>query len=522
MSSLRDIFAPSAPAKRGAGAKAGSPEYGNARTDRIGCGFSRVWPGAGMAGALGLLTLLRLAVAASLPLAPDEAYYWVWSRALAWAYFDHPAMIALWIRGGTFLAGDNVLGVRFFGPISAALGSVLLWDAAERLLPHRRAGLLAVGLMNATVLTGVGAIIATPDAPLLLFWTLGLWGMARIITGGKVGWWLAVGLFVGLAFASKYTAALFVLGIAIWLAAAGREWLRRPAPYLGAVVALAAAAPVLWWNAAHHWLSFLRQGGRAEAWLPSRAPQYLFELFAGQFGAATPLIFLFLVAGMGVAARSAWRQRDPVWCLLAVLSAVPALIFVQHALGDRVQANWPAIAYPAAAVAAAGLSGRFWQRLQLPAIALGLAMTGAVYIQAELAPLSLLPGHDPIALQMRGWRGLAAAVETARRRVGAGFVAADNYGVAAELARALPPDVPVVAVGPRWSTFELPAAPADGAIGLLVEAEDHATPIWPGGQEIGKVARKANGEVIRVYRLYRATPDHSTRAVLLPHPGGDE
>src|SRR5579862_2769325 len=50
------------------------------------------------AAALAVLTGLRLLLAARFPLAPDEAYYWVWSRALAPGYFDHPPMIALWIR----------------------------------------------------------------------------------------------------------------------------------------------------------------------------------------------------------------------------------------------------------------------------------------------------------------------------------------------------------------------------------------------------------------------------------------
>jgi len=47
-------------------------------------------PGAGWVDAL------RLVVAASIPLVPDEAYYWVWSRALAPGYPDHPPMVALW------------------------------------------------------------------------------------------------------------------------------------------------------------------------------------------------------------------------------------------------------------------------------------------------------------------------------------------------------------------------------------------------------------------------------------------
>src|ERR1022692_2160499 len=123
------------------------------------------------AAGLAVLTLIRLWVAAVAPLAPDEAYYWVWSRALAAGYLDHPPMVALWIRAGTVLAGSAPFGGRLLGPLSAALGSILLYDAAERLFSGRRAGLTAAVLFNATLASGVGAVIMTPDTPLLLFWT---------------------------------------------------------------------------------------------------------------------------------------------------------------------------------------------------------------------------------------------------------------------------------------------------------------------------------------------------------------
>ncbi|MBV8739454.1 MAG: glycosyltransferase family 39 protein [Alphaproteobacteria bacterium] len=465
--------------------------------------------------------MLRLALAAALPLAPDEAYYWVWSRALAPGYVDHPPMIALWIRAGTWAVGDTALGIRLLGPLAAALGSFLLWDAAERLLPGRSAGVIAASLLNATLAVGVGAIIVTPDSPLLLFWTLCLWAMARIIAGGSGAWWLAVGLFAGLAIASKYTAALPVLSIGLWLVLAGRVWLRRGEPYAAAALALLTLIPVLWWNASHDWISFVRQGSRAADWSPQRAPQYLLELFAGQTAIATPLVFLFFVAGTVRAARSAWRYRDPACSLLALLGIVPTLVFFQHAIGDRVQPNWPAVCYPAAAVATAGLSGRFWQRLRLPAIALGLMMTGAVYAQAIFAPLPLPAKRDPIALQLDGWPGLAAAVEKAHHGTSAGFVAADNYGVAAELARELPPAVLVVAIGPRWASFDLPAPKVDGMKAILVVPEDHATPIWPAAEQIGTADRKKNGVVIQSYKLYLAISDHATSAVLLPRPAID-
>jgi hypothetical protein len=281
-------------------------------------------------------------------------------------------------------------------------------------------------------------------------------------------------------------------------------------------------APVLWWNAAHDWVSFSRQGTRAAAWVPQRAVQYLVELLLGQAALATPLVFLLCVAGLAAAARAAWRRNDPAMAPLAILGLLPSLVFFQHALGDLVQANWPAVVYPAAAIAAAALDGRFWLRLRLPAVVLGVLMTGAVYVEGLWTPLALAAGHDPIAMQTRGWGDLAAAVDAARRRTGAAFVASDQYGVAAELARALPATVPVIAIGPRWARFDLPPAAVDGLSGLLIQPEAHAEPIWPAIGDLGTVMRRQeDGAVIARYRLYRVVPDHSTSSARLPRPGGN-
>ena len=58
------------------------------------------------------LVVLRLVAAAFTPLTFDEAYYWMWSKHLAFGYYDHPPMVAYVIRLGTMFAGDTELGVR--------------------------------------------------------------------------------------------------------------------------------------------------------------------------------------------------------------------------------------------------------------------------------------------------------------------------------------------------------------------------------------------------------------------------
>ena len=53
-------------------------------------------------GALVALTVLRLILAATMPLAPDEAYYFLWSQHLQAGYLDDPLDGGVFIRAGTF------------------------------------------------------------------------------------------------------------------------------------------------------------------------------------------------------------------------------------------------------------------------------------------------------------------------------------------------------------------------------------------------------------------------------------
>jgi 4-amino-4-deoxy-L-arabinose transferase-like glycosyltransferase len=442
----------------------------------------------------------------------------VWSRALAPGYLDHPPMVALWIAAGTALAGDGAFGVRLFAPLAAALGSVLLAQAGEDLLPGRRAGLWAAVLLNATLLFGVGAVTMTPDTPLLLFWTATLWALARLHATGRANWWLAAGAAAGLALDSKYTAGLLAPAVALWLIVMPAWW-RRWQTWAGGLLAAGLFAPVVGWNAAHGWASFAKQGGRAGDWQPSRAVQFLAELFAGQLGLATPLIAILLGAGIVAAARRGWR-RDPEWALLAAFTVVPAAVFLTHALGDRVQGNWPAIIYPAAAIAAAGLLPTW----RTPAVALGGAMTALVYAQAMFAVLPLPAKLDPTARLLGGWPAFARTIAEAAHTNNAAFVAVEPYGDAAEIARLAPPDVAVLGVDARWGYFALPSATAviAGHVGLLLRAAGRSDPPdaadWASIAPLPDIAR-ARGMVAETYRVYRVTGRAGDEPiVVLPRP----
>jgi 4-amino-4-deoxy-L-arabinose transferase-like glycosyltransferase len=347
----------------------------------------------------------------------------------------------------------------------------------------------------------VGAVVMTPDTPLLFFWTACLAALARLLRTSNPAWWLAAGIAGGLALDSKYTACLLGLSIGLWLVALpdARRWLRCWQVWAGLALALLIFAPVLGWNAAHHWASFARQGGRTGAWRPAEAVRFLGELLGSQIGLDTPGIFALFAAGMVGVARGAWRGRAPE-ALLACVTLLPAIVFVQHALGDRVQANWPAVIAPGAALASAAMAARYWR----PACALGLAMTLAVYVQAAAAPLALPRAWDFTLIRLAGWQDLAGAVFVAQGGAGADFVAADEYGLAAELAFRLRGEV--VGVEPRWSFFGLPKASLAGRRGILVRSNREWGPpdpaLWSDIVQLGTTERARHGIVAETYRLY--------------------
>ncbi|MBO1079533.1 glycosyltransferase family 39 protein [Roseomonas sp. 573] len=469
--------------------------------------------------ALLALTALRLLGAALLPVSPDEAYYWVWGRALAPSYYDHPPMVALWTATGTALLGDNALGLRLLAPVGVAIGSVLLARAGEDLFPGRRVGEWGAALLNATLLFAAGSVLITPDTPLLVFWCAALWAAARLHRTQDGRWWLAFGVFAGLALLSKYTALLLGGGVVLWLLAEPRvrPWLLRWQLWAGGVLAIALFLPVVWWNSQHEWVSFAKQGGRAGTVGTGSSLRYLGELLGGQIALATPVVFVLCVAGTAMACRAWWRDRLPAAGLLVTLTVPAAALFLWQALGSRVQGNWPAILYPTACLAAAAFLGPRWRGWKLAGMGIGLAVMFAALLQASFAPLPLPRRSDPTLARLGGWPAFAAEVEAARQQRGAIFVATEEYGLAAELALHLPPGTPVVALGDRWDLFDLPPPP-QGQAGLLVRSERRGDgpPLWPGATPDGGAVRQRKGIEAERYRLYavRVAPGDPPLALL--------
>jgi dolichol-phosphate mannosyltransferase len=152
-----------------------------------------------LAIALGIVAagaLLRGAFAILVPLFEVESYYWLWSRELAWGYYDHPPMLAL-VMSLSPLLDDSALGLRVGHLLLSTLGSLFFYGFCLRWLTPRAAlaSLFALQLMPFWLPFGV---VATTDGPLLFFWSLALLGFQAAVARGGIGLWLAAGVATGL------------------------------------------------------------------------------------------------------------------------------------------------------------------------------------------------------------------------------------------------------------------------------------------------------------------------------------
>src|SRR5262249_18778821 len=145
--------------------------------------------------------LVRLVFAALLPIFPDEAYYWEWSRRLAPSYFDHPPVVALLIRFGTTLLGATPLGIRLGSILVGWIASLFTVAIARRLAEGiARPALSAAVILSVMPLAAAGLVLATPDAPLLAGIAATLYFVVRALendSSASLRWWFAAGVALG-------------------------------------------------------------------------------------------------------------------------------------------------------------------------------------------------------------------------------------------------------------------------------------------------------------------------------------
>ena len=287
-----------------------------------------------------------LSLSGAVPVLDDELYYWCWSKELQWSYYDHPPMTALLIRACTSGFGDTLFAIR----LPACLATVAVLGVLVWLTRPRR-------ILFGTVFTPMftfGAVLITPDTPLLLYWALYVAWLVRVqqhlrhdvtgLPGRAPGYlWALGGALLGCGILGKYTAGLAVpagfLSFCLLGAGAVRRWLAGYLIHLGCAVAV--AAPILIHNIRQDFGPLIYQFRHATStdggsWLG------LLE-FLGVQALLVGTLPLVLLPWVLVAARRFLAEARLRVCLC--LYALPMVFFLLKASRGPVEGNWAMVCY---------------------------------------------------------------------------------------------------------------------------------------------------------------------------------
>ncbi len=427
---------------------------------------------------IAVATMLRLAVAALLPLGEDEAYAIGIARQFSLSYYDHPPL-HFWLVGGwAKLWGDESLWLLRLPFVAlAAVSSWLIFGLTRRLFGDA-AAVWAVVLFNVAPVFGVAhGTLVLPDGPLLAA-SLGVAVvLARIVSvddgSPQLGRWALAGGLAGLALLSKYHGVLLVAGVLGFLMTTRhRRWLATPGPWLAAAIAAVMFTPVIAWNWQNDWASFAFQAGRGDG--DGFKLLGLVQSLTGQAAYLVPW-FLVALAIVWVRALLGGPKREGRW-LLACLATLPIVIFTALTLRNPGLPHWPmpgwVFVLPLLGEALAGL--RSWLRaasravVALTAVAV-VGLVGLGIAQARWGVLDLQP--DPTAL-LQPWDELKGRLEVRGLPAdGRTFIASRNWRRAGQLNTLFGKDVPVLCLCGDGKHFAYANPPANyaGWTGILID-----------------------------------------------------
>ena len=267
--------------------------------------------------------VLNLLQSAFTELAHDEAYYWVYSRFLNFGYYDHPPVIALMIKAGYGLIG-NELGVRLL-VILMNLGTFLILER----LTGRRHFLLLFALMTSVTAFQVFGFIAVPDAPLLFFTAAFFLCLKHYLARDNTFNTMLLSLVIALLLYSKYHGFL----VLVFSLAANLSLFRRRSFYLLLFLSIVLYMPHILWQLIHDLPSY-----RYHVLYKSQQPYNPMDTVNYLLGQALifgPLVCGFLFYG-------AWKEKvtDGLDRALKFTLFGFLIFFLLSTLNAAVEPNW--------------------------------------------------------------------------------------------------------------------------------------------------------------------------------------
>jgi len=348
-------------------------------------------------GTAALILAFKLWLSAVIPFTGDEAYFANWGEFPDYGYYDHPPMIG-WLLALLLKLSRAEWVLRLpvtLLPFALAAGIHRVLRGAD----ETKATLAALAFI--LLPANVWGVFITTDTPLIFFCFASAFSFwLGIVVRRSARWQALAGIFLGLAFLSKYLAVLSGLAYVVHVALSPRGQRDWRALALVVLCSLPFAAINLWWNYEHCWANLM------------------FNLYNRHEGAGwswtTPLIFaltvLYVLSPVALWQLAKERRTvaaalgEPATQFFAVVFAVPFGFFAVLSAVKLIGLHWMLAFVPFFFVAAGGLLSREQLRRSVTYLGTFSAIHVVAIVAAAMLPLDAwksAPFYDGIVYHAR-------------------------------------------------------------------------------------------------------------------------
>ena len=146
----------------------------------------------------------------------DEAQYWLWSKNFELGYFSKPPLLS-WVIGiYSAVFGDSFFSLKLIPVFAYLLIGLSVYSLSKNIGLKKYEALSCSLFFLLMPAVSFSSFIISTDIFLLLFWTLSLNQLLKITHKPKIKNFVFLGIYIGLAFISKYAAIYFLVCLLVY------------------------------------------------------------------------------------------------------------------------------------------------------------------------------------------------------------------------------------------------------------------------------------------------------------------
>lgn len=360
--------------------------------------------------------MVLLILFAGIPLAPDEAQYWTWSKALDFGYYSKPPAIAWQIFLTTKIFGNTELGVRFGAVVLSFFLGLAVYKLAKNCRLSERASFWSAIAFAFSPLGVYLSFAATTDCGAILGLVLAISTIAKGISEKKIPNYILFGFWLYFGALYKWTA--FIVYPFLFLSLFFYPILRSRTLIYGILISLLAFLPPLYWNWTHEFATFKHVF--STVYKPKSSSHGNFFSFLGaQIALFSPIFFVLYLLGI-------FKKGKKPALIFCTLFTSGALIYLILSIFKKMQPNWAAFFYPPGMILIGWYAieklkkGIYW--LYAGTVLAIIISFGAFAVPYLNAPYKINPFRQNL-----GWNRLETGLQAAGYNPKTDFLFSDTY-----------------------------------------------------------------------------------------------